>query len=90
MSNSNKEETHKWRMSGVSRIIGIFMWTIYLLYTIYYAEDIWSNALIQVFLVVMTFYFTMVLPDKLIYGDRLVSVFQKDSEDTKEVTENGI
>ncbi len=67
------QETKNWNKSCYSRFVGLGFWTAFMLFT-FNAKDIFSHAIIQVILVILTFYFIIVLPDKIIFGQRLVDI----------------
>ena len=67
----DKEATRKWGYSLWIRFFGIIVWTIFIAFTLI-AEDVWIDALIQGCLVILTFILIIVLPDKLMLGERLV------------------
>lgn len=63
--------TKRWGISVWSRFVGIMFWTAFILFTIE-ARDIWSHAIIQVILVLLTIICIMIIPDNIIFGKYLV------------------
>lgn len=80
----DREGTKKWRISGLSRFIGIIVWTLFILFTIDSVEDTWFNAIFKVSLVIMTFFLVVVIPDKLMLGKRLVGTYSSKTSQMKQ------
>ena len=68
----NKDATRRWRISVISRFIGIIVWSLFMLFTVYGAKDIWLHALIQVLLVILGMFLIIIIPDKIIFQEFLV------------------
>lgn len=67
----NKIDTKRWAYSLWSRFLGLIFWSWFTLFSIG-AKDIWTHAIFQVILVILTFVFLIVIPDKIIFGKYLV------------------
>ncbi len=63
----------RWALSMWSRLVGMVAWSIFMILTMTVLEDKWSHALVQVALVILTFVFVIVIPDKIIFQEYLVN-----------------
>lgn len=62
----------RWALSLVSRFVGIISWGLFTISTMVMQENTWSNTLIQLILIIATFAFIIIIPDKIIFQKYLV------------------
>jgi len=80
----SKENTKKWHISLWSRFIGIFFWTPFILIADNVQENNWSIALIKLCLVILSFIFIIIIPDKIIFGKYLCGKKNKTLNERRE------
>ncbi len=62
----------RWAISLWSRLIGLIFWGIFVNLSVTFFKDTYLHVFIEVFLVILTFVFIIIIPDKIIFREYLV------------------